>query len=197
MTQPTDSTRNLASAVRSGDRRALSRAITLVESARDDHRASADALLDALAGGGATEGIRIGITGSPGVGKSTFIEAFGMHLTGLGHRLAVLAVDPSSARSGGSILGDKTRMPELSRNPAAFIRPSPSGSGVGGVARRTREAVALVEAAGYDVVLVETVGVGQSEFAVAELVDCSCCCWRRAAATNCRVSSAASWSWPT
>lgn len=128
-------------------------------------------MLDAVAAAPAKQSIRIGITGSPGVGKSTFIEAFGRHVIGQGHRLAVLAIDPSSARTGGSILGDKTRMPELSRNPDAYIRPSPSGRGIGGVAQRTRESIPLVEAAGYDVVVVETVGVGQSEFAVAELVD--------------------------
>lgn len=128
-------------------------------------------MLDAVTAAPAKQSIRIGITGSPGVGKSTFIEAFGRHVIGQGHRLAVLAIDPSSARTGGSILGDKTRMPELSRNPDAYIRPSPSGRGIGGVAQRTRESIPLVEAAGYDVVVVETVGVGQSEFAVAELVD--------------------------
>lgn len=161
----------LATAVRSGDRRALSRAITLVESGRGDHREQADVLLDGLVAGPASNSVRIGITGSPGVGKSTFIEAFGAHVTERGHRLAVLAIDPSSSRTGGSILGDKTRMPKLSRNPAAYIRPSPSGAGLGGVARRTRDVITVVEAAGFDVVLVETVGVGQSEFKVAELVD--------------------------
>ena len=171
MTDNSETPKILAQAVRDGDRRALSRAITLVESTRADHRERADALLDALADGSTRPSLRIGITGSPGVGKSSFIEAFGSHVIAQGHRLAVLAVDPSSSRTGGSILGDKTRMPELSRNPAAFVRPSPSGVGIGGVAQRTREAVPLVEAAGYDVVLVETVGVGQSEFAVAELVD--------------------------
>jgi LAO/AO transport system kinase len=115
--------------------------------------------------------IRLGLSGAPGVGKSTFIEALGTHVTGLGHKVAVLAVDPSSARSGGSILGDKTRMEELSRDPNAFIRPSPAGTTLGGVARRTREAMLLVEAAGFDVVLIETVGVGQSETAVADMVD--------------------------
>ena len=160
----------LAQAVRSGERRALARAITLVESTHSDDRQRADDLLAALlpVTGGS---IRIGITGVPGVGKSSFIETFGMHLTKAGRRLAVLAVDPSSKRSGGSILGDKTRMEELSRNPAAFIRPSPAGRTLGGVARRTREAMLLCEAAGYDVILVETVGVGQSETAVSELVD--------------------------
>ena len=156
--------------IRSGDRRALARAITLVESARPDHRAEALALIDALREP-RREALRIGLSGTPGVGKSTFIEAFGLMLTGQGLKVAVLAVDPSSARSGGSILGDKTRMERLSRDPLAFIRPSPSQSQLGGVARRTREAVALCEAAGFDVVLIETVGVGQSETVVAELSD--------------------------
>jgi LAO/AO transport system kinase len=155
--------------IRAGDRRALARAITLVESARPDHRAEALALLDALRPG--PQALRIGLSGTPGVGKSTFIESFGLMLTGQGLKVAVLAVDPSSARSGGSILGDKTRMERLSRDPLAFIRPSPSQSQLGGVARRTREAVALCEAAGFDVVLIETVGVGQSETVVAELSD--------------------------
>jgi LAO/AO transport system kinase len=152
------------------DRRALARAITLVESGRADHRAEALALLDALAGAG-RQALRIGLSGTPGVGKSTFIEAFGMMLVGQGLSVAVLAIDPSSARSGGSILGDKTRMERLSREPSAFIRPSPSQTALGGVARRTREAVALCEAAGFDVVIVETVGVGQSETMAAEMSD--------------------------
>ena len=160
---------DLATRIASGDRRALARAITLVESRRADHRAAADDLLAAL--GTARSALRIGLSGTPGVGKSTFIEAFGTMLTASGHRVAVLAVDPSSARSGGSILGDKTRMDHLARDPNAFIRPSPSQSHLGGVARRTREAVALCEAAGFDVVLIETVGVGQSETAVAEMCD--------------------------
>lgn len=159
----------LADGVRSGDRRALARAITLVESARADHRAQALALLEAL--GTDRQALRIGLSGTPGVGKSTFIESFGLMLTGQGLRVAVLAVDPSSARSGGSILGDKTRMDHLARDPNAFIRPSPSQTELGGVARRTREAVALCEAAGYDVVLIETVGVGQSETVVAHMSD--------------------------
>jgi LAO/AO transport system kinase len=152
------------------DRRALARAITLVESGRADHRAQAVALLDALAGSG-RQALRIGLSGTPGVGKSTFIEAFGMMLVEAGQSVAVLAVDPSSARSGGSILGDKTRMDRLARAPAAFIRPSPSQTALGGVARRTREAVALCEAAGFDVILIETVGVGQSETMAAEMSD--------------------------
>lgn len=160
----------LVDAVRAGDRRALARAITLVESTRADHRALAASLVDAVlpASGGA---VRVGISGPPGVGKSTFIEALGTHLTDVGHHVAVLAVDPSSSRSGGSILGDKTRMERLARDPHAFIRPSPAGTELGGVARRTREALLLCEAAGFDVILVETVGVGQSELAVADLVD--------------------------
>ncbi|MDQ1533935.1 MAG: GTPase [Actinomycetota bacterium] len=160
----------LADAIQAGDRPSLARAITLVESTRPDHREEAVALLDKLlpSTGGA---VRVGISGAPGAGKSTFIEALGLYLTDHGHRLAVLAVDPSSSRSGGSILGDKTRMERLSRRPEAFIRPSPSGGTLGGVARRTREALLLCEAAGYDVVLVETVGVGQSEIAVAGMVD--------------------------
>ncbi len=153
-----------------GDRRALSRAITLVESTRPDHRARADALLAALRGSG-REALRIGLSGTPGVGKSTFVEAFGTMLTGRGLRVAVLAVDPSSARTGGSILGDKTRMDRLARDPLAYVRPSPAASHLGGVARRSREAVALCEAAGFDVVLIETVGVGQSETMVAGICD--------------------------
>lgn len=160
---------DLAARVAAGERRALARAITLVESARTDHREQATALLDALPKD--REALRIGLSGTPGVGKSTFIESFGMMLTGQGISVAVLAVDPSSTRSGGSILGDKTRMDRLARAPNAFIRPSPSQTHLGGVARRSREAVALCEAAGFDVVLIETVGVGQSETVVAEMSD--------------------------
>ena len=160
----------LAQGICDGNRRTLARAITLVESRRDDHRAQAAELLAAVQRAG-RQALRIGLSGTPGVGKSTFIEAFGMMLIGRGLRVAVLAVDPSSARSGGSILGDKTRMDRLSREPTAFIRPSPSQTHLGGVAQRTREAVALCEAAGYDVVLIETVGVGQSETVVAEISD--------------------------
>lgn len=159
----------LAASVAAGDRRSLSRAITLVESARADHRADAAALLQALPKD--RQALRIGLSGTPGVGKSTFIEAFGMMLVGAGLRVAVLAVDPSSTRSGGSILGDKTRMDRLARASGAFIRPSPSQTHLGGVARRSREAVALCEAAGFDIVLIETVGVGQSETVVAEMSD--------------------------
>ncbi len=160
---------DMARRIAAGERRALARAITLVESGREDHRAQATALLAELGTG--REAVRIGLSGTPGVGKSTFIESFGLMLTGQGKRVAVLAVDPSSARSGGSILGDKTRMEQLSRDARAFIRPSPSQTHLGGVARRTREAVALCEAAGFDVVLIETVGVGQSETVVAQMSD--------------------------
>lgn len=153
-----------------GDRRALARAITLIESTREDHRGRADALLTGLLPD-TGKSVRLGITGVPGVGKSTFIERFGLHLIEAGHKVAVLAIDPSSKRTGGSILGDKTRMELLSRHANAFIRPSPAGATLGGVARRTREAMLLAEAAGHDVVIVETVGVGQSETAVADMVD--------------------------
>ena len=160
----------LARQVVDGDRRALARAITLAESTRGDHRAEAEALLAEVLPhvGGA---VRVGISGAPGAGKSTFIEALGTHLVAHDHRVAVLAVDPSSTRSGGSILGDKTRMEQLTRSANAFVRPSPTGGTLGGVARRTREALLLCEAAGFDVVLVETVGVGQSEVKVAAMVD--------------------------
>lgn len=163
----------LAAGVLRKDRRSLARAITLVESARADHRAQAVALLGLVrsAPGGSSHALRIGLSGTPGVGKSTFIESFGLMLTARGLRVAVLAVDPSSTRTGGSILGDKTRMERLSRNSLAFIRPSPSQTQLGGIARRSREAVALCEAAGFDVVLIETVGVGQSETMVAQLCD--------------------------
>ena len=167
---PAPAVEALAADVRAGNRRALAKAITLVESTRADHQAEAQRLLELLLPH-TGEAARVGISGVPGVGKSTFIEAFGLYLIGRRQRVAVLAVDPSSARSGGSILGDKTRMPQLSASPDAFIRPSPSGGSLGGVARRTREALLVCEAAGYDVVLVETVGVGQSEYAVASMVD--------------------------
>ena len=159
----------LAKGIATGDRRALARGITLVESSRADHRAQAVELLAALPKD--REALRIGLSGTPGVGKSTFIESFGMMLIGRGLRVAVLAIDPSSSRSGGSILGDKTRMDLLAREKNAFIRPSPSQTHLGGVARRTREAVSLCEAAGFDMVLIETVGVGQSETVVAEMSD--------------------------
>ena len=157
-------------AIRRGDRRAIARTITLLESTRPDQAALGQAILDALVPdtGGAT---RVGITGPPGVGKSTLIEALGLHLLAQQHRVAVLAVDPSSPVSGGSILGDKTRMDRLAQDERAFIRPSPSGGSLGGVAQRTREAMLVCEAAGYDVVLVETVGIGQSEIAVHSMVD--------------------------
>ncbi len=164
-----DGLADLARGIRGGNRRALARGITLIESGRADHRAEAAQLLSLL--GTEKQALRVGLSGTPGVGKSTFIEALGLHLTETGKRVAVLAVDPSSTRSGGSILGDKTRMEHLSRDPRAFIRPSPSQSHLGGVARRTREAVTLCEAAGFDVVLIETVGVGQSETMVADMSD--------------------------
>jgi LAO/AO transport system kinase len=161
---------DLAAALRGGSRRALARAVTLVESTRPDHREEAEQLIEAIlpATGGAT---RIGITGPPGAGKSTFIERFGLDGIARGRKIAVLAVDPGSKRGGGAILGDKTRMTELARAPAAFIRPSSAGAQAGGVARRTREAILVCEAAGFDTVLVETVGAGQSETTVAEMVD--------------------------
>jgi LAO/AO transport system kinase len=160
----------LAAGVLAGDRTAIGRAITLVESTHPDHRADAAALLDELLPH-AGAALRVGITGVPGVGKSTFIEALGLMLVERGHRVAVIAVDPSSSRTGGSILGDKTRMARLSVSPSAFIRPSPSAGSLGGVARATREAMIVLEAAGYDRVLVETVGVGQSETVVHGMVD--------------------------
>ncbi|MET7423229.1 methylmalonyl Co-A mutase-associated GTPase MeaB [Dactylosporangium sp. NPDC005555] len=163
-------TETLLDGVLAGHRASIGRAITLVESTRHDHRARAQELLVALTPH-AGKARRVGVTGVPGVGKSTFIDALGVHLTGAGHRVAVLAVDPSSTRTGGSILGDKTRMARLSVDDAAFVRPSPTSGTLGGVARATREAMTVVEAAGYDVVLVETVGVGQSETAVAGMVD--------------------------
>jgi len=153
-----------------GNRRSLAKAITLTESKLDHHRDDAQHLLEEILPNTGNS-IRIGITGIPGVGKSTFIEAFGLHLTSQGHKVAVLAVDPSSPITGGSILGDKTRMEVLSQQANAFIRPSPSGGALGGVAQKTREAMLLCEAAGYDVILVETVGVGQSEYEVAGMVD--------------------------
>ncbi|MEQ3624329.1 MAG: methylmalonyl Co-A mutase-associated GTPase MeaB [Celeribacter sp.] len=168
---------DLATRVAAGERRALARAITLVESGRADHRAQALDLMTRLTAKaaegktGPAQALRVGLSGTPGVGKSTFIESFGLMLTAAGLRVAVLAVDPSSARTGGSILGDKTRMEHLSRDPRAFIRPSPAQSHLGGVARRTREAIAVCEAADFDVVLIETVGVGQSETVVAEMSD--------------------------
>ena len=154
-----------------GERRALAKAITLVESTRSEHRQRAQKLLDAILPH-TGRSLRLGISGVPGVGKSTFIEALGMYLIERGHRLAVLAVDPSSTVHGGSILGDKTRMELLSQRSEAFIRPSPSSGSLGGVAEHTREAVLLCEASGYDVIIVETVGVGQSETAVAGMTDC-------------------------
>ena len=160
----------LVAGIREGRRASVSRAITLVESQRADHRAAARELLTELTDAD-THAIRVGISGVPGVGKSTFIETLGAHLTGQGKSVGVLAVDPSSTRTGGSVLGDKTRMPELAGNPHAYIRPSPTAGTLGGVARATTQAMVVLEAAGYDVVLVETVGVGQSEVTVAGMVD--------------------------
>jgi LAO/AO transport system kinase len=160
----------LARGIRAGDRAALSRAITLIESKRADHRRSAAALMQALVGA-TGKAVRVGVTGAPGVGKSTTIDALGTMLTKQGRKVAVLAVDPSSRRTGGSILADKTRMARLANDANAFIRPSPASGTLGGVAARTRETMLLCEAAGYDVVLVETIGVGQSEIAVADMTD--------------------------
>jgi LAO/AO transport system kinase len=166
---------DLLAGVRDGNRAAVARAITLVESARPERRVAARELVTALTEGPGSgvhsRAVRVGISGVPGVGKSTFIETLGSRLTGAGHRVGVLAVDPSSVRTGGSVLGDKTRMPRLSVDPAAFIRPSPSAGTLGGVARATVQAMAVLEAASYDVILVETVGVGQSEVTVAGMVD--------------------------
>ena len=159
---------DLVDGVRAGRRAAVSRAITLVESTRADHREAARELLGRLDAGDA---VRVGISGVPGVGKSTFIEELGTRLTGSGHKVGVLAVDPSSVRTGGSVLGDKTRMARLAADPDAFIRPSPAAGTLGGVTRATAQAMTVLEAAGYDVVLVETVGVGQSEITVAGMVD--------------------------
>jgi LAO/AO transport system kinase len=172
--RPVTDVKALADGVLAGERSAVSRAITLVESARPDHRADARELLTALTGpesGTRAPSVRVGISGVPGVGKSTFIETLGTRLTGEGHKVGVLAVDPSSVRTGGSVLGDKTRMSKLSADPDAYIRPSPSAGTLGGVARATTQAMVVLEAAGYDVVLVETVGVGQSEVTVAGMVD--------------------------
>ncbi|MCI4428274.1 MAG: methylmalonyl Co-A mutase-associated GTPase MeaB [Burkholderiales bacterium] len=160
----------LADGVRGGDRRALAKAITLLESTRGEHRARGDALLNALLPD-TGKSMRLGISGVPGVGKSTFIEALGLHSIAQGRRIAVLAVDPSSSLSGGSILGDKTRMERLSVHAQAYIRPSPASGTLGGVAEKTREAILLCEAAGHDIVIVETVGVGQSEAAVSSMTD--------------------------
>jgi LAO/AO transport system kinase len=160
----------LAAGIRAGDRAVLARAITLIESKRADHASQAHHLVqDLLPSTG--KAVRLGITGAPGAGKSTTIDALGSYLTGKGHKVAVLAVDPSSTRTGGSILGDKTRMPRLASDPNAFVRPSPSSGTLGGVAAKTRETMLVCEAAGYDVVMVETVGIGQSETTVADMTD--------------------------
>ncbi|GAA2020230.1 methylmalonyl Co-A mutase-associated GTPase MeaB [Nakamurella flavida] len=161
----------LAAQVRLGSRAALARAVTLVESTRPDHRRSARTLMAALAPASRPDSVRVGISGVPGVGKSTLVERLGMELIDRGHRVGVLAVDPSSRRTGGSVLGDKTRMPRLAADPAAYVRPSPTAGTLGGVTRATAQTIGLLEAAGHDVVLVETVGVGQSETAVAGMVD--------------------------
>lgn len=168
--QKSDTVEELAAAIRSGNRAALPRAITMLESTRADHREQAQQLLLALMPDSG-DAHRVGITGVPGVGKSTTIESLGMNLIDDGHRVAVLAVDPSSTRTGGSILGDKTRMARLAQHPDAYIRPSPTSGTLGGVAKATRETVVLLEAAGFDVILIETVGVGQSEVAVSNMVD--------------------------
>ena len=160
----------LAAGIRAGERATLARAITLIESKRADHRLEAHRLVQELLPA-TGKAVRLGITGAPGAGKSTTIDALGTFLTGQGHKVAVLAVDPSSTRTGGSILGDKTRMPRLAIDPHAFVRPSPSSGTLGGVAAKTRETMLLCEAAGYDVIMVETVGVGQSETAVADMTD--------------------------
>ncbi|WP_277454480.1 methylmalonyl Co-A mutase-associated GTPase MeaB [Janibacter sp. DB-40] len=165
-----ESVADLAAGVRARSRAHIARAITLVESSRPDHRERSKALLAELAAD-TGHGLRVGISGIPGAGKSTFIDALGIRLIEKGHRVAVVAVDPSSARTGGSVLGDRTRMARLTASDDAFVRPSPSGAHLGGVARATRESMLVLEAAGHDVVLVETVGVGQSEVAVAEMVD--------------------------
>jgi GTPase len=167
---PMPDVERLARGLRTGDRTVLSRAITLIESKRADHRRSGAALMQALLQH-TGQAVRVGITGAPGVGKSTLIDALGSMLTAQGHKIAVLAVDPSSRRTGGSILADKTRMGRLANDPNAFIRPSPSSGTLGGVAAKTRETLLLCEAAGYDIVLVETIGVGQSEIAVADMTD--------------------------
>jgi len=170
MTPPKDDRQSLCEAIRSGDRGALARTITLLESTRSEHLAEGQAILEMLVGHSG-DAIRVGVTGPPGVGKSSLIETLGLQLAESGLRVAVLAVDPSSPVTGGSILGDKTRMERLARNPNAFIRPSPSGGSLGGVAERTREAMLACEAAGFEVVLIETVGIGQSEVSVAAMVD--------------------------
>ncbi len=170
MSEGPDEPKRFGEAIRKGDRGAIARTITLLESSRDDLAGRGQAILEQLLPHTGAA-VRVGITGPPGVGKSTFIEALGVHLVERGHRVAVLAVDPSSPVTGGSILGDKTRMELLAQREEAFIRPSPSGGSLGGVAHRTREAMLVLEAAGYDVVLVETVGIGQSEITVAGMVD--------------------------
>ncbi|NLA34075.1 MAG: methylmalonyl Co-A mutase-associated GTPase MeaB, partial [Actinobacteria bacterium] len=168
--RPLPTASELADGILRGDRTVLSRAITMIESSRSDHRSVAAEVLDRVMSATGSA-VRVGITGVPGVGKSTFIDQFGTNLTTAGHRVAVLAVDPTSQRTGGSILGDKTRMERLAVDRSAFVRPSPAGATLGGVTRTTRETMLLCEAAGFDVILVETVGVGQSETIVADMVD--------------------------
>jgi len=169
-TRPAQASSDLARGIRAGERATLARAITLIESKRADHRKAAHVLVQELLPA-TGKAVRLGITGAPGAGKSTTIDALGTYLTGKGHKVAVLAVDPSSSRTGGSILGDKTRMARLATDPNAFVRPSPASGTLGGVAAKTRETMLVCEAAGYDVVLVETVGIGQSETAVADMTD--------------------------
>ncbi len=186
----------IAERIRAGDRSMLARAITLIESRRGADREKAQALVQAVLPD-TGKALRVGITGVPGVGKSTTIDQLGTNLTDAGHRIAVLAVDPSSTRSGGSILGDKTRMSRLAVDQNAYVRPSPSSGTLGGVAAKTRETMLLCEAAGFDIILVETVGVGQSETTVAGMVDffsCSCC---PAQAMSCKASKRASSKLPT
>lgn len=189
------SAQELVNGIVAGNKTALSRAITLVESTNPAHLEKANNVI-AQCLPHANKSVRIGITGVPGVGKSTFIEAFGKHLTSLGKKIAVLAIDPSSSLSHGSILGDKTRMEELVKDENAYIRPSASGDTLGGVARKTREAIILCEACGFDTIIIETVGVGQSETAVHSMVD-FCRLKYPVPATNCRALNAASWKWPT
>ncbi len=165
-----EKTSKLAAGIISGDKRALARAISIMESTRKDDRLKAEIILNKIVPH-CGQTFKLGISGVPGVGKSTFIEALGLHLVKSGHRVAVLAIDPSSPQSGGSILGDKTRMPELARHPSTFIRPSPSKGALGGVTKRTREVIACLDAAGFDILLIETVGVGQSEYSVKALTD--------------------------
>ena len=194
--KPKLSTDQYVEGILAGNITTLSQAITLIESNNPAHYAQAQEIIERCLPH-AGKSVRIGITGVPGAGKSTFIEAVGNMVTSLRHKLAVLAIDPSSERSGGSILGDKTRMESISGNPDVFIRPSPSAGSLGGVARKTRETIVLCEAAGFDVIFIETVGVGQSETAVHSMVDMFMLLQISGCPTSCRASSAASWRWPT